>query len=136
MIFGRRRIRQLEAEVKVLRGAVDWYSVNENWKRHSTHAKGTPVRWEMSAAQRDHGGRARAAAESARLIRMQMPVGLIDRLVLRLQMRRATKQLSEASSAAVTVLWNKHLDDARRHSVTVPAARSNTPASRPTGEIA
>ena len=72
-MFGRRRIRQLEAEVKVLRDALDWYAVNDNWRRRSTHAKGTPVRWEMSPAQRDHGGRARAATLQADAIRAGKP---------------------------------------------------------------
>lgn len=68
-MFARRRIRQLEAEAKVLREAVDWYAVNDNWKRRGIHPRGTPVRWEMSPAQKDHGGRAREAQVKADAIR-------------------------------------------------------------------
>lgn len=114
-MFGRKRIRSLEAQLNACREALDWYAVNDNWKRHSTHAKGTPVRWEMSPAQRDHGGRARAAVEASRQVRTHAR-GLFS-----------TWRTKHQGESATDAAWKKHVEAARKVSVTVPAARPNAP---------
>ena len=100
-MFGRQRIRRLQSEIKVLREAVDWYAVNDNWKRRGIHPKGTPVRFEMSPAQKDHGGRARAAQVQADRIRRGAIGRILDafrgRFYAQLDERAAQKSIAHAA---------------------------------------
>jgi hypothetical protein len=77
-MFGLRRIRQLQAEVAVLRGALDFYAINDNWRRRAKHVKGR--QWELSAAAKDHGARAREALVKADAIRRKPLAKLIVQL--------------------------------------------------------
>lgn len=124
-MFGRRRIRQLEAEIAVLITALDFYAINDNWKRRSKYSTGR--HWAMSPAGQDHGGRAREALLKAKAIRRGAVGRLIDDVRAWFHARRdAAKAKRSIANAA------EHL----KHRVTVPAPLTPTPDSRPIGETA
>ena len=98
-----RRIRELARQNAELKRALDWYAVGDNWRRRSTHPKGSVrTSWELPPAHQDRGARARAT-----LISLRRPLTLRQRLIRLL--------LPNARTPAI-------------QKVTVPAAVSEAPA--------
>ena len=127
-MFGRRRIRQLEAEIAVLNAALDFYAINDNWKRRAKHTKGR--HWELSAAGKDHGARAREAQLKAKAIRRGPLATVADGVRDWIQKLRTARETERAIAQAAGYL--KH------HTVAVPLPLNHhqTPDSRLTGETA
>jgi hypothetical protein len=123
-MFGLRRIRQLQAEIAVLRGALDFYAINDNWRRRAKHVKGR--QWELSTAAKDHGARAREALVKADAIRRRPLAKLRDKVRQHWQSYRSDLAARRAIASAATVL---------KRGIRVPAP-TNAPETGPTGEIA
>lgn len=124
-MFGRRRIRQLEAEIAVLNAALDFYAVNDNWRRRAKYSKGR--HWEMCAASKDHGARAREALLKAKAIRRSPVAKLAHELRVLWQSIRSEFETRRSIANAA---------DHMKRVVHVPAPLTPMPDSRPTGETA
>lgn len=89
-MFGRRRLRQLQAENDALREALAYYADVRHWQRRGANAKGEPRRWIKSRVSVDRGDRARHALAGAGLRAERLPI--VYRL-RRLLGRRGAPQL-------------------------------------------
>lgn len=123
-MFGRRRIRQLQAEITVLSAALDFYAINDNWRRRAKHIKGR--HWELSATGKDHGARAREALMRAAAIRRRPLAKLVDAVRQHWHSLRTEVAARRAIAGAANVL---------KRGVHVPPP-TNAPSAGPTGETA
>lgn len=114
-MFGLRRIRKLEAEIAVLSAALDFYAINDNWRRRAKHSKGR--HWELSAAGKDHGARAREALLKAKAIRRGLLGKIAHNVGAWWQERRDTRDAEHVIEHAAKHLKSSSLPPMR---VTVP----------------
>jgi hypothetical protein len=122
-MFGLRRIRQLQAENAVLRGALDFYAINDNWRRRAKHVKGR--HWELSAAGKDHGARAREALVKADAIRRRPLAKFVDKV------RQLVGKRASSEPEFLEIPASLRRSQAPVLAVTVPAPRPLIPTNQP-----